>query len=300
MAASRGVIRADDKAAFVTAFQRIAPIVGGPDAPGDPQARAHVLVEEYVPGWEVAVEGILTDGRLDVIAVFDKPDPLEGPYFPETIYTTPSRLDTAALDAVVASTREVVAALGLRHGPIHAELRGEAGAARVIEIAARSIGGMCSKVLRFGDGSTLEGVILRHALGFVATPPAREADAAGVMMLQAPATGRFESIEGVEDARCVEGIDEIIVSATPGRELAPLPEGFLYLGFLFARASTPQEVERALREAIGRIDVVLETDSVPTAVTRLPIERSRDARANDYRSSQKRSAATSPARASRR
>lgn len=263
MAASRGVIRADDPAEFSAAFERVAHIVAGEDAPDDAEARTHLLVEEYLPGWEVAVEGIVTEGRLDVIAIFDKPDPLEGPYFPETIYTTPSRLAADDVKAIIDTTRAAVRALGLRHGPIHAELRGHDGAARVIEVAARSIGGLCSKVLRFDGDRSLEDVILQHALGYVSSAPPLAPGAAGVMMLPAPSEGTFESIEGVDAAEEVDGIDEVIVSAHPGRELSPLPEGFLYLGFIFARGVTPSAVEDSLRAACARLDV----DITPAQVT---------------------------------
>ena len=257
MAASRGVIRADNNDEVMSAFDRVASIVTGPDAPRDDEARNHVLVEEYVPGWEVALEGIVTDGELHVMAIFDKPDPLEGPYFPETIYTTPSRLADADRNAVVEQTQATVSALGLCNGPVHAELRGGDGVAFIIEIAARSIGGLCSRVVRFDDGRSLEDIILQHALGFIRTPPPRERAAAGLTMLQAPARGTFEAIHGLEDARAVDGVDEIIISANPGRELTPLPEGFLYLGFIFARGDSPEDVERSLREAQSRLDVVL-------------------------------------------
>ena len=258
MAASRGVIRADDPAQFTAAFERVASIVSAQDAPGDEQARGNVLVEGYVPGWEVAVEGIVCDGELHVVAIFDKPDPLEGPYFPETIYTTPSRLAASERDAIEAATRAAVRAIGLSDGPIHAELRGSGGHATIIEVAARSIGGLCSKVVRFDGDRSLEDVILQHALGFISVPPAREPSAAGVMMLQADYRGVLEAVHGVEDARAIAGVDEVIISAHPGREVSPLPEGFLYLGFIFARAESPGAVETALRAAHRCLDVVIQ------------------------------------------
>jgi biotin carboxylase len=263
MAASRGVIRVDDASQFTSAFARVSEIVNADDAPQDVQSRANVLVEEYIPGWEVAVEGIVSGGRLDILAIFDKPDPLEGPYFPETIYTTPSRLPAVDRRAVIESTREAVAALGLRHGPVHAELRGRGKEAWIIEVAARSIGGLCSKVLRFDGGRTLEDVILQHALGHISEIPARENEAAGVMMLQAAHEGTLESVDGVEEAEDVKGIDEVIVSAHLGRDLAPLPEGFLYLGFIFARRETPGEVEASLRRA----HEMLRVNITPTHIT---------------------------------
>lgn len=257
MAASRGVIRADDPAGFVDAFARVAAVAADTTVAGDAESRGHVLVEEYLPGWEVAVEGMVTDGRLEIAAIFDKPDPLEGPYFPETLYTTPTRLGEADRLALERTTRDAVEALGLTHGPIHAELRGGGGEARVIEVAARSIGGLCSRVLRFSGGHSLEDVILAHALGAIDRLPPLEAGASGVMMMQAPYRGIFESVEGLEAARAVGGVEEVIISAHPGRALEPLPEGFLYLGFIFARAESAEQVEDILREAYGRLQVLM-------------------------------------------
>jgi len=259
MAASRGVIRADTPEDFVTALRKISCILNSKDAPTERESREHILVEEYVSGWEVAVEGMLTNGRLDVFAIFDKPDPLEGPYFPETIYVTPSRLRDQVQERIVSITQEAALDLGLRQGPIHAELRGDADHLWFIEMAARSIGGYCSKVLRFDDGLSLEDVIIGHALGGSNYQlPERLSGAAGVMMLQAPRTGRFIRAVGIKQARAVPGIEEIIVSSHPGQVLTPLPEGFLYLGFVFARADTPQQVEKALRRAYERLEFVIE------------------------------------------
>lgn len=257
MAASRGVIRADDPDDLADVFARVAAIARSHGTDADDDARSSVLVEAYVPGREVAVEGLVSGGDLDVMAVFDKPDPLVGPYFPETIYTTPSRLADGDLCAVEAVARATVAALGLRDGPVHAELRGSDGDWRLIEIAARSIGGLCSKVLRFDGGRSLEDVIVAHALGFIDRAPPLQDGAAGVMMMQAPARGRFERVDGADAARAVPGIDEVIISAHPGREITPLPEGFLYLGFIFARARTADAVEAALREAFARMTIVM-------------------------------------------
>ena len=84
-----------------------------------------LLLEEFVPGPEVAVEGMLWDGVLEILAIFDKPDHPDGPYFEETIYVTPSLLDRAAQDEVARVTQAAITAIGLREGPIHAELRVE-------------------------------------------------------------------------------------------------------------------------------------------------------------------------------
>jgi biotin carboxylase len=250
LAASRGVIRADDDAEFAAAWRRIAAILSEPDVVrrGGPAAR-EILVEEFLPGEEVALEGLLEAGRLRVLALFDKPDPLNGPYFEETIYVTPSRLPADAQTHVADVAARAVAALGLVDGPIHAELRVRAGKAWVLEVAARSIGGLCSRTLRFGTGLSLEELILRHALGEGVDALARETRAAGVMMIPIPRAGVLQKVEGLDEAESVPGVDGVTISAHPGQRLVPLPEGFRYLGFLFARAQTPAEVEAALRRA---------------------------------------------------
>lgn len=250
MAASRGVIRADNPADFIGAFERVAAIVSESDA-----SPRNLLIEDYIPGWEVAVEGILSDGELHVLTIFDKPDPLEGPYFPETIYTTPSRLPQSTQRRIESLTVAAIHALGLRHGPIHAEIRGDGDALCFIEVAARSIGGYCSRVFRFEGELTLEDVILLHALDPRYAVPPREHRAAGVMMMQAPRRGVFRRARGLDAARAVPGIDEVILSAHAGQTLSPLPEGFLYLGFLFARGDSPDEVEKTLRRATSHIEL---------------------------------------------
>jgi biotin carboxylase len=248
LAASRGVIRADDAPTAAAAVQRVRAIVG--DEP--------VLVESYIEGTEVAVEGLLRGGRLEVLAVFDKPDPLTGPYFEETIYVTPSRLPDATLERLTTTTGAAAAALGLVEGPVHAEARiGPSGDVVMLELAARSIGGLCSRTLRFGTGVSLEELILRHALG-LPLDPTRESAAAGVMMLPIPAAGTLRRVGGQEEARATPGITGLELSILPGRPVRPLPEGDRYLGFLFARGETPEEVETALRSAHARLDVVID------------------------------------------
>jgi biotin carboxylase len=257
MAASRGVVRVDDAAAFVAACRRLGPMVAAGSPSYDALARGHLLVESYVPGWEVAVEGLVTDGEVRVLAIFDKPDPLEGPLFPETMYVTPSRHARDVQDEIVTTTERAVGALGLRHGPVHVELRGDGRRVVPIEVHARSIGGLCSRVLRFADGRTLEDVILQHALGILGTQPPLADRAAGVWMMQSSVRGRFVEMRGVSAAAEVPGIEEIVVSARPGQDVQPLPEGFLYVGFIFARADTPDAVERALRAAFARLEPVV-------------------------------------------
>jgi len=250
LSASRGVIRADTPTEFVAAVERIARILAGA---GDTSRT--LLAEEFVPGAEVALEGLLVGGALQTLALFDKPDPLDGPFFEETIYVTPSRLPAAVQAELATVTARAAAALGLREGPVHAELRVGPGGPRVIEVAARSIGGLCSRALRFGAGMTLEELILRHALGRKIESYERERRPAGVMMLPIPRAGRLRAVTGVEAARAVPGIEEIVITTHRGQELVPLPEGWQYLGFVFARAQTPEAVEQALRAAHARLGV---------------------------------------------
>ena len=195
-------------------------------------------------------------GRLEVLAVFDKPDPLDGPFFEESIYVTPSRLGAVAEARIVACVREAVAAFGLVSGPVHAEVRWHAGEAWLLEVAARTIGGECSKLLRFSAGHSLEEVVLAAALGRH-LPPGLASGAAGVMMLPTPRPGTLRRVEGVLDALNVPGVEEVSIAAGTGTELLPLPEGAAYLGYVFARGETPEFVEGALREATGRLRIVI-------------------------------------------
>ncbi len=259
LAASRGVIRADSPEQFVAAFRRIDALLRDPDLldKGGDAARL-ILVEEFVPGVEVAVEGLLIGGRLKVLALFDKPDPLDGPFFEETIYVTPSRLAAGVQEAIAATTASAAHAVGLREGPIHAELRVNDRGPWLIELAARSIGGLCSRTLRFGTGLSLEEVILMHALGRDVQQVQREPRPAGVMMIPIPRGGILRGVSGLAAAGRVPGIDDITISATIGKPLVPLPEGSSYLGFIFARAGSPALVEAALREAHRRMTFDIE------------------------------------------
>jgi biotin carboxylase len=251
---SRGVIRADGPEEFVAAFHRIAGILRTPEVAGQGAGAEEILVEGFVPGREVAVEGLLVDGHLHVLALFDKPDPLDGPFFEETLYVTPSRLPEATQQAIAGATRRAAHALGLTEGPVHAELRVNEAGPWIIELAARSIGGICSRTLRFGTGLTLEDIILRHALRLDIASLERERQPAGVLMLPIPRAGILRETRGEAAARAVAGIEEVTISAHRGQELVPLPEGTRYLGFVFARAGTPEQVEVALREAHRRLE----------------------------------------------
>jgi biotin carboxylase len=253
LAGSRGVIRADDPAAFVAAFRRIAAILAESEMAGLGDGREEVLVEEFIPGREVALEGLLVGGELHVLALFDKPDPLDGPYFEETIYVTPSRLPEDVQAAIAAEARWAARALGLVEGPIHAELRVNEHGSWVVEVAARTIGGLCSRTLRFGAGISLEELVIRHALGVELDSLERERRPAGVMMIPIPRGGVLRAVQGREDAAAVPGIEDVTISAHVGQELVPLPEGSRYLGFILARAESPDAVEAALRAAHARL-----------------------------------------------
>jgi formate-dependent phosphoribosylglycinamide formyltransferase (GAR transformylase) len=245
LSASRGVIRANNPAEFVAAFRRIESLLADPDI-----ARLHedqdrfLQVESFIEGREFALEGVLTHGELQVLALFDKPDPLDGPFFEETIYVTPSREDAATQNAIVRTTRAAVNALGLTHGPIHAEMRVNARGVWMLEVAARPIGGLCARVL-----PGLEELLLRHAAGVDTGSFAMPTPAAGVMMIPIPREGIYVDVEGLDAARAQPGIEDVIITAKQGQKLIPLPEGASYLGFIFARAETPDAAEQALRTA---------------------------------------------------
>lgn len=259
LSASRGVIRADTPTEFVRAFIRIRRILSEPSVRSRGQALAqYLLVEDYISGGEVAVEGLVAAGELHVLALFDKPDPLEGPYFEETIYVTPSRLPAPTQQAILDCTERACAALGLTEGPIHAELRINAAGPWVIEVAARTIGGLCSRTLRFGLGLTLEELVLRHALGLPIPTYERQSGASGVMMIPVPRRGILRDVSGLAEATSVPGIEGVTITIHRGEEVIPLPEGSRYLGFIFARAETPESVEAALREAHRRLTIVIE------------------------------------------
>ena len=249
LSGSRGVIRANDPDELRAAVDRVKEIAG---------ADSDVIVEEYVPGAEVALEGLLDGGALYVLAIFDKPDPLEGPFFEETIYVTPSRLAPDVQRAVEVAVVDACAAIGLMDGPIHAEVRLSPSGPVVLEVAARSIGGLCSRALRFGAGISLEEVILRHALGVPLGDLSRERTASGVMMIPIPRSGILRAVDGTDDARAVDGIAGVEITIPAGQEVQTLPEGDRYLGFIFAAGAEPQDVERSLRDAHGRLVVQID------------------------------------------
>ncbi len=255
LSGSRGVIRADSPAHLKAAVDRVARLLARP------QVRTirsgledEILIEAFIDGREFAIEAVVTAGRLRVFAIFDKPDPLDGPFFEETIYVTPSDLPGEIQDAVAREVQRAVTALGLVHAPIHAECRVGPSGIVMLEVAARPIGGLCSRVLRFDPGAaTLEEVLLRHALGGETSEYRRESQAAGVMMIPIPKRGVFRRVDGEEDAGAVDLVEEIRITAKPDQLLEPLPEGASYLGFIFARGPERAAVVRALREAHRRL-----------------------------------------------
>jgi hypothetical protein len=226
----------------------------------------------------MALEGLLTNGRLHVLALFDKPDPLDGPFFEETIYVTPSRYPASVQEAIAACTADVAATLGLQHGPIHAELRLNEQGPWLLEIAARSIGGLCSRTLRFGAGLSLEDLLLRHALGADVEALVRERPAAGVMMIPIPQAGILRQVTGQEKAKQVPGVEDIRITIPIGQEVIPLPEGSRYLGFIFARHQTHAGVESALREAHRRLSFVITPAEAPHGQVEpsIPVTRGAD------------------------
>lgn len=263
LSASRGVIRANHAREFIGAFKQIQTLLRSPDVQVKREETSnYVQVEEYIEGEEIAVEGVVNRGRLKVLAMFDKPDPLVGPYFEESIYVTPSRLSLETQAEIAEALRLAVQALELQHGPLHAELRINSRGPWILEVAARSIGGLCSRALRFhapgvDENISLEELIIRLSLGEDLDAIRREEAASGVMMIPVPRAGIFQQIEGIEDARKTPGVEDIVITAQPNQKLMPLPEGTSYPGFIFARGPSPEFVERALRDAHQKIRFVM-------------------------------------------
>jgi biotin carboxylase len=258
LAASQGVIRADDAEEFVSAVDRVRALLARPEMRvAHRDAVEDLIAEKYVAGAEVAVEGLISEGTLRILAIFDKPDPLEGPYFEESIYVTPSRLRRAEQEEIRACAGASVRALGLRTGPVHAEFRVNEEGAWVLEVAPRPIGGLCARALRFGPAAgeiSLEELLIRHALGDASVASLeREEAASAVMMIPVPRSGVFEGVSGVEEARTVRFVTGVEITARVKDYIAAWPEGSSYLGFIFARARTAEEAEDAVREAHGKL-----------------------------------------------
>jgi len=245
LSASRGVIRADSAQEFLQAVKRVRRIQARADRDS---AALGIVVEGFIPGAEYALEGLLEDGRLQVLALFDKPDPLDGPYFEETLYVTPSRLPRETQDQIRDTVARACAVAGLTEGPVHAEMRVNEAGVWLLEVAARSIGGLCGRMLRHALGTSLEEIILRHALR-LPPPPRATGEAAGVMMIPIPCRGIYQGVDNVDAALTLPRIVDIQITAVPGQIITPPPEGASYLGFIFSRSATPQQAEAALRHA---------------------------------------------------
>jgi biotin carboxylase len=270
LSASQGVVRANNRDEFLAAAHRLRRLLESPEIQATREPHLdQMLVEGYIPGREVAVEGLLTEGSLRILAIFDKPDQLEGPYFEETIYVTPSRLSASQQHAIEQCTMSSVRALGLSQGPIHAEFRVNEEGVWPLEVAPRPIGGLCARSLRFGEKASgasvgLEDLLLRHALGLPGSDWPREQYSSGVMMIPVPKSGVLEKVEGEETVRATPGITELHITARLRDYISAWPEGSSYLGFIFAKGNKPEEVESALRQAHAELHFTL--------TTRLPVE----------------------------
>lgn len=264
LSASRGVMRADTPDEFVAALSRLRKILQAPDVrvQHDP-AHRDVLVEGFIPGLEYALEGVMEYGALRVLAVFAKPLPLDGPFFEETIYVTPPGLNAQSERAMAETVARAALAIGLHHGPVHAECRVNESGIFVLEVAARPIGGLCARSLRFasreGQPQTLEHLLLRHACGEPLDGYGREAEASAVMMIPVASRGYYRATEGVDEARAVPGVTDVVMTATAGQLLEPLPEGHTYTGFIFARGALPEHAVRAVSDAHRQLRIVVDT-----------------------------------------
>jgi biotin carboxylase len=267
LSGSRGVMRADDAQSLDAAIERLRALLNSPEIRAErDEAHESLLIEGFIPGREFAVEGLLHHGVLHTVAIFDKPDPLDGPFFEETIYVTPSSVPPGVQQAIVKAVEGAVRAIGLHHGPIHAECRvhpvasSELPEVFVLEVAARPIGGLCARAIRFANGEPLEEMLLRHALGESPDAWRRERSASGVMMIPIPRRGIFRGVDGVDEATRVRHVDDVRITAKQGQLLLPLPEGASYLGFIFARADRPADVEGALRAAHAELRFAIDPE----------------------------------------
>jgi len=262
LSASRGVVRADNAAEFGNAVRSVRAIQARADRDS---AALGLVVESFIPGREYALEGLLNDGALQILALFDKPDPLDGPYFEETIYVTPSRLPQAQQTKIVEQVGRACRAVGLHTGPVHAEMRVNAQGIWLLEVAARSIGGLCGRMLRHALGMSLEEVVLRHVLG-EPVPQAAARGASAVMMIPIPKRGIYQGVQGLDAALAIAHIQTILITAEVGALLMPVPEGASYLGFIFAQADDAATAESALRQAQQRLAFDIQTEVPVTAV----------------------------------
>lgn len=254
LSASRGVIRCNHLKELKDAAERVSKIV---ENLNEADSNSKALIESFIPGKEVALEAILQQGKLIPIAMFDKPDPLDGPYFEETYYVTPSRVSSSQQHEIAKTIQAACAAYGLTTGPVHAELRLNGDEIYIIEIAARTIGGECAKLVEFASNRSLESIVIEYAMGINADTVTLES-AAGVMMIPTPRSGILRRLEGVLNAQSVKNIKSVNLAIREGHELVTLPEGASYLGFIFATAETPESVESALRSAYEKLKIVVD------------------------------------------
>jgi len=255
LSGSRGVIRVDDQEALVRAVSRVQQILQA-EGPLPTEVAHTLLLEQFIAGQEVALEGLLIDGRLQTLTVFDKPDPLDGPYFEETYYITPSRHRAEQLKELARVVQAACVAYGLREGPVHAECRLNPAGVWVLEVAARTIGGLCARLVQFATGFSLEALVLSQVLARP-VPCGEQQDAAGVLMIPIPQAGLLKRVEGLLQAQQVEYIESVEMQIRQGYELVPLPEGSSYLGFIFARAPSAAQAEAALRQAHACLNIVV-------------------------------------------
>ena len=250
LSGSRGVIRADNAAELQAAGARLRRILATSDIRRRREEQdAFILVEQFIPGPEYALEGVLSEGRLQTFAIFDKPDPLDGPFFEESIYVTPSRASVGAQREMTDAVATAASALGLYHGPVHAEMRVNDRGVWMLEVAARPIGGLCARAVQFESGAGLEEVLLRHCAGEDVRGERLLDQGSAVMMIPIPRAGIYRGVSGVEEALRVPGVTGVEITASPGQEMQPLPEGSSYLGFIFARARTRAAAEESVRRA---------------------------------------------------
>jgi len=255
LSASRGVIRVNNFSELESAVERIKNMLQK-EHQLEQKIRETLLVEEFIPGKEIAVEGMLYNGELDILAIFDKPDPLDGPFFEETYYLTPTAFSASVQDVIKQTIIKACQSYGLSQGPIHAECRINDNGVWILEVAARTIGGSCGRLLSIGSGFSLEELVLLHAMGKRVDVKQMES-AAGVLMIPIPGAGILKRVEGLLDAQRVPFVTDVNIEIREGYELTPLPEGNSYLGFIFAQAATREETEKALREAHACLNFVL-------------------------------------------
>ena len=264
------MIRADDERQFTDAFTSLQSLLARPQIKAERNpAHETLLVEGYIPGREFALEGILDRGVFRPLALFDKPDPLDGPFFEETIYVTPPRLSESDQESIVHTIAAAARALGLTHGPIHAECRVNERGVYVLEVAARPIGGLCAKVSEVRQGSRRPSEpevassvwrncssATRSASRSTGTPG--RPSAAAVMMIPIPRRGVLKGVDGLDEAAAIGGVEEVTITAKTDQLLQPLPEGASYLGFIFARRASSDEAVAAVREAHAHLSFDIE------------------------------------------